>query len=94
MVDTVETLTKTDQDQQTVIGFLNQAIQALEAVHAWTQEHYKVHPDPHNLMADLADLKADLQRMMEKHNELAGKIQLAKREAEQKSAEQDPDDPY
>jgi hypothetical protein len=32
--------------------------------------------------------------MMEKHNELAGKIQLAKREAEQKSAEQDPDDPY
>jgi hypothetical protein len=94
MADTVETLTKTDQDQQIVIGFLNQAIQALEAVHAWTQEHYKIHPDPHNLMADLEDLKADLHRMMAKHNELAGKIQLAKQEAKQKSAEEVPDDPY
>ena len=94
MADTVETLTKTDQDQQIVIGFLNQAIQALEAVHAWTQEHYKNNPDPHNLMADLEDLKGDLQRMMAKHNQLTGKIQLAKQEAEQKSAEQDPDDPY
>lgn len=94
MADTVETLTKTDQDQQIVIGFLNQAIQALEAVHSWTQEHYKDNPDPHNLMADLNDLKGDLERMMAKHNQLAGKIQLAKQEAEQKAAEQLPDNPY
>ena len=94
MADTVETLTKTDQDQQIVIGFLNQAIQALEAVHAWTQEHYKNNPDPHNLMADLEDLKGDLQRMMAKHNQLTGKIQLAKQEAEQKAAQEVPDNPY
>jgi hypothetical protein len=39
VADIVETLTKTDQDNQVVTGFLTQAIQALEAVHAWTQEH-------------------------------------------------------
>ena len=94
MADTIETLTKTDQDNQVVTGFLTQAIQALEAVHAWTQEHYQNNPDPHNLMADLADLKADLQRMTAKHNQLVGKIQLAKQEAEQKAAQQISDDPY
>jgi hypothetical protein len=93
MADTVETLTKTDQDYQVVIGFVNQAIQALEAVHAWTQEHYKDNPDPHNLMADLADLKSDLQRLMARHNEFAGKIQLAKQEAQQKAAPEDSDNP-
>jgi hypothetical protein len=45
-------------------------------------------------MADLEDLKGDLQRMMAKHNQLTGKIQLAKQEAEQKSAEEVPDNPY
>jgi hypothetical protein len=45
-------------------------------------------------MADLADLKADLQRMTAKHNQLVGKIQLAKQEAEQKAAQEIPDDPY
>lgn len=94
MADAVETLTETDQDQQIVIGFLNQAIQALEAVHGWTQEHYNDNPDPHNLMADLSDLKGDLERMVARHNELAGKIQLAKQEAEQKAAEEQSDNPY
>lgn len=94
MADTVETLTKSDQDLQVVVGFLNQAVQAVEAVHAWTQEHYKDNPDPHNLMGDLGDLKGDLQRMTERHNELVGKIQLAKQEAEQKAATEIPDNPY
>ena len=94
MADTVETLTRTDQDYQVVIGFLTQAVQAIEAVHAWTQEHYTNNPDPHNLMADLSDLRSDLQRITAKHNQLVGKIQLAKQEAEQKAAQESPDDPY
>ncbi len=90
MSDTVETLTKTDQDLQIVIGFLNQAVQALEGVHAWTQEHYRDNPDPHALMADLDDIKGDLTRLTTRHNELAGKIQLARAEA----AQQLPENPY
>ena len=93
MTDTVESLTKMDQDTQNVIGFLTQAVQALEAVHAWAQEHQTT-GDPHNLMADIADLKGDLQRMTDKHNALQGKIQLAKQEAEQAAANQVPENPY
>jgi hypothetical protein len=63
MTDTVETLTRTDQDCQILLGFLTQAVQAVEAVHAFTQQHSKYNPDPHKLTSDLADLKADLQRI-------------------------------
>jgi len=93
MPDAVETLTKTDQDLQVVLGFLNQAVQAVEAVHAWTQEHYRDNPDPHNLMADLADLKGDLDRLTARHNELTGRIQLAKQEAEQAATQGTSDNP-
>ena len=73
---------------------LTQAVQAVEAVHAWTQEYYRDNPDPHKLMNDLADLKADLQRITDKHNEFVGKIQLAKQEAERNAAHETSDDPY
>jgi hypothetical protein len=93
MTDTVETLTRTDQDYYIVLGFFIQAVQAVEAVHAWTQEHYRDNPDPHNLMNGLADLKADLRRITAKHNEFVGKIQLAKQEAERNGAQETSDDP-
>jgi hypothetical protein len=73
---------------------LTQAVQAVEAVHAWTQQHYKDNPDPHKKMNDLADLKADLERITAKHNEFVGKIQVAKQEAERNPAQETSDDPY